>query len=60
MYETHMHEVDFATYCDRCEHEKCEGFKDPCNSCLEEEYRDGTTIPLNFKENSSSQKKHNP
>ena len=29
-------EVYFNNYCKKCRHEKCEDFKEPCHSCLNE------------------------
>lgn len=43
-------EVAFALYCGKCENKELEGFKSPCNECLEVPVRDGTTVPEKYKE----------
>lgn len=43
-------EVAFALYCPKCEHKDLEGFKSPCNECLEIPMRNGTSVPENYKE----------
>lgn len=45
-----MREVDYATYCPKCENFKVLKTDEPCNECLTECAREGTVKPLNFKE----------
>lgn len=53
MSDSEMKEVRFDLYCDLCEHSKLEGHEDPCNECLENACREGTTKPINFKKKES-------
>lgn len=48
--EAHNKEVAFALYCPRCVNKDLEGFKSPCNECLEVPMRPGTSKPENFEE----------
>jgi hypothetical protein len=42
-------EVNFALYCKTCEHKDLEGFKSPCNECLEVPVREGTSKPEKYE-----------
>lgn len=37
--------VDFNTYCETCKHKDLEGFKDPCNDCIQVPVRESTRVP---------------
>lgn len=43
-------EVAFALYCGKCKSKELEGFKSPCNECLETPMREGTSVPEKFEE----------
>lgn len=43
-------EVAFALYCPKCVHKELEGYKLPCNECLEVAARPGTSVPEEYKE----------
>ena len=43
-------EVAFALYCPTCKNKELEGFKSPCNECLEVPMRDGTSKPEKYEE----------
>lgn len=43
-------EVDFATYCPKCTSFKVMETDDPCNECLACGARNGTRVPINFKD----------
>lgn len=43
-------EVAFALYCPKCEYKELEGYKSPCNECLEVPARPGTNVPEEYKE----------
>lgn len=43
-------EVDYATYCPTCKHEKEDQACDECNDCLNEPARIGTRKPLKWEE----------
>ena len=45
-----MREVDYATYCPKCENFKVPETDEPCNECLTECAREGTVKPLKFEE----------
>ena len=45
-----LKEVAFALYCPKCKNKELEGFKEPCNECLETPMRDGTSVPENYEE----------
>ena len=45
-----MREVDYATYCPKCENFKVLETDEPCNECLTECAREGTVKPLKFKD----------
>lgn len=45
-----MREVDYATYCPKCENFKVLETDEPCNECLTECAREGTAKPLKFEE----------
>ena len=42
-------EVNFALYCKTCEHKDLEGFKSPCNECMEVPMREGTSKPEKYE-----------
>ena len=42
-------EVQFAYYCPMCKHWEKEGYKDPCNDCLEVPMRTGTGVPEKYE-----------
>lgn len=48
--ERNFKEVAFALYCPKCTNKDLEGFKSPCNECLEVPMRDGTSKPEHYKE----------
>jgi hypothetical protein len=50
MMEVNLKEVVFALYCPKCVNKELEGFKDPCNECLEVPMRDGTSVPEKYEE----------
>lgn len=43
-------EVDFATYCQTCEHKDLEDVKDPCNECLANPANLHSKKPVYWKE----------
>jgi len=43
-------EVAFHVYCKKCKYEKLNGWKDPCNECLNIGAREGTVKPLMYEE----------
>jgi len=48
--DNNFKEVAFALYCPRCVNKDLEGFKSPCNECLEVSMRPGTSKPEKFEE----------
>lgn len=48
MYSSNK-EVNFALYCKTCKDKDLEGFKSPCNECLEVPMREGTSVPVNYE-----------
>ena len=48
--DNNFKEVAFALYCPRCKCKELEGFKPPCNECLEVPMRAGTSKPEKFEE----------
>ncbi|MBQ8707877.1 MAG: hypothetical protein IJ523_07310 [Succinivibrionaceae bacterium] len=45
-------EVDYSKYCKKCVHEKLDDFKEPCNTCLEQFWNEGSDKPIKFEEKS--------
>ena len=56
--EGFVKEVAFAMYCKKCENHDLEGFKEPCNSCLDVPAREGTSKPIKFVEAKKEVKHH--
>ena len=50
MNDSDLKEVRFDIYCKTCEHEKLDGFKEPCNECLEFGMNEGTDRPVLWEE----------
>ena len=50
-------EVRFDKYCKKCKYAKTSGSDEPCNTCMEVFAREGTIVPLKFKESSKSKVK---
>lgn len=48
--ECGLKEVQFAEYCDKCKYAGLDEFKDPCNDCMGVPAREGTRVPVNFKD----------
>lgn len=48
--DRNLKEVAFAMYCKRCKNHDLEGFKSPCNECLEVPMREGTSKPEKYEE----------
>lgn len=44
-----LKEVNFALYCKQCENSELEGFKSPCNECLEVPMREGSSKPDKYE-----------
>ncbi|MDT3386451.1 MAG: hypothetical protein LIR46_01585 [Bacteroidota bacterium] len=42
--------VAFDKYCDKCEFHDKDPAHDPCNDCLAVGGREGTDVPINYKE----------
>ena len=42
--------IAFEAYCKKCKHQDLDGWKDPCNECLEVGAREGSQIPVKFEE----------
>jgi hypothetical protein len=42
--------VDFKTYCNKCKYRDYKEGQDPCNDCLDNGGREGTTKPQYFEE----------
>lgn len=51
-----LKEVAFALYCGKCENKDLEGYKSPCNECLEVPMREGTSVPEYYVENTQINK----
>ena len=47
--DVYKKEVNFAKWCKECKYKDLEGFKSPCNECLEVPAREGTTKPENYE-----------
>ena len=43
-------EVDFETFCKKCEYLKTPENRPPCDECLEYPVNDGTSKPTRYKE----------
>lgn len=43
-------EVDYSKYCETCEHREVNEVEEPCNTCLEQFWNEGTDQPINYKE----------
>lgn len=50
MNDNDLKEVLFDIYCKTCKHEKLDGWKDPCNECLESGMNEGTDKPVCWEE----------
>lgn len=44
-------EVRFDKYCRICKHQKLDGWKDPCNECLDESTNVDSEKPVKYEEN---------
>ena len=53
MNDSDFKEVDFATYCSKCEYDERNEIYDPCNDCLDVPVRAYTDKPLCFKDKES-------
>lgn len=51
-----LKEVAFALYCKTCKSKDLEGYKSPCNECLETPMREGTSVPENYVKNTQNDK----
>lgn len=49
MNDNNMREVRFDLYCGTCIYDKLEGWKSPCNDCLEIGMNEGTDKPVCWK-----------
>ncbi len=49
MEESKLKETDFYTFCAKCVHGDLNEKFDPCNECLEDGMRPGTSKPTYFK-----------
>ena len=45
-----MREVDYASYCPKCKSFKVPETNEPCDECLTECAREGTSKPVKFEE----------
>ena len=50
MFDSEYREVDFATYCPKCNYEKKKGNEEPCSECLEHSTNLYTDKPARFEE----------
>jgi len=50
-------EVRFDKYCKRCKYSKKSGSDEPCNTCMDTFAREGTIVPLKFKESAKAKSK---
>ena len=50
MFDSEYREVDFNTYCPKCEHIKKKDIEEPCNDCLEHPTNLYTDKPTRFEE----------
>lgn len=49
MNENNCKEVRFDKYCESCKYGKLEGFKDPCNECLDNPAIEGSEKPIHYE-----------
>ena len=49
MFDSEYREVDFATYCPKCEHIKKKDIEEPCSECLEHPKNLDTDKPTRFE-----------
>ena len=47
---TNLKEVDFFAYCKKCKYKDLDGWKDPCNECLEVGGVWGSEVPIKYEE----------
>lgn len=40
--------VDYFIYCKTCKYKELEGWKDPCNDCMNTPVRKNTSKPINY------------
>ena len=57
MFDSEYREVDFATYCPKCNYEKKKGNEEPCSECLEHSMNEHTDRPVKFEEEKKKPKK---
>lgn len=48
--------VEFDEYCKTCKHKDTDGFKDPCNECLENPVNTQSKKPVNYEEKETKKK----
>lgn len=53
--EANYKEVSFALYCKKCINNELEGYKSPCNECLDVPMREGTNVPEKYEANEKRQ-----
>ncbi len=49
MFLYNFKEVDFNTYCPKCQNRNKKDVDDPCNECLTVSARQGTRRPINYE-----------
>ena len=50
MNDNNLKEVRFDIHCKTCKYERVEGFRDPCDECLESAMNEGTEKPVCWEE----------
>lgn len=54
--ESHMHEVDYFTYCSTCKHILESMTEDPCDECLTVSINEDSKKPINWEERKEKKK----
>jgi hypothetical protein len=54
--DSHLHIVDYETYCATCKHRDDDAFLDPCNDCLNEPVNADSKKPVYWSERDDSSK----
>lgn len=52
-----VHEVDYMTYCDLCEHSSVKETEEPCNSCLYNPSNEDSRRPVYFQKKETIRRK---
>lgn len=42
--------VRFDLYCEKCKYAKLYYLEEPCNTCMEQRWNEGSDQPINYKE----------